>query len=792
MSTQRHAIVVGGGLSGLSAAHTLIDGGVRVTLLEKNAFLGGNSTKATSGINGAGSRTQTEVGIADSVEVFLEDTVRSATGVKAPNPMPAPYPLARVIVNDSAPAVHWIQDKFGLALDTVSRLGGHSNERTHRSASGGKFPGMEITSALMKTYEALADKDDGTCDLVINASAKRLIRDDAGRVCGVEYIDGDGKTRACTGDAVVLATGGYGAGGNHKGSLLEKIRPDLMHLPTTNGDHSQGDGVVLAMDIGAKAIGLKHVQVHPTGLVNPSDPNNKTKFLAAEALRGEGGILLDNEGNRFCNDIGKRDYVTGRMWAHNKAPYRLVLNSAAASNLQWHCKHYVSRRVMKHFKTGQALADDMGIPVEQLQASFQNYNAAAKDPSDPVKNPHKKIYFTHAPFDVSDSFFVAQVTPVVHYTMGGLAISTKAECVYEDTSRVIPGLFAAGELAGGVHGRNRLGGSALLECVVFGRVAGRHALDYVGNKPEPAVGSAGGTTTISIPQTNGAEPITITYSGGAAGASDGKVVGDHVDVIEWDDAVTTEVGKLTAGADGVEASGAPDSDSDEEENDDEAVSFGTLGNDGKEVAVVYGSFFMGDSERDATDILGMCPSGISVPDTIVSGNDFDFNALKDKKFLVVCTSSMYGNPPKNFWQFYYHLKAASQNPAKPLRGLQHAVYGNGDETYIDTYMNVPRVIDLLLERAGSRRFFARGETSEPHTPLGIDMVDAQQWGPGMWKAMQASAGKASTPGVSWDAHWEGTQPNHHDTTTDWELKKIAKKFGTPSTTSIFSLPGAKL
>ena len=202
--------------------------------------------------------------------------------------------------------------------------------------------------------------------------------------------------------------------------------------------------------------------------------------------------------------------------------------------------------------------------------------------------------------------------------MGGLAISTKAECVYEDTSRVIPGLYAAGELAGGVHGRNRLGGSALLECVVFGRVAGKNALDYVRNKPQPAAGiGGGGTTTITIPQTNGADPITITYSGGA-GVGDGKVVGDHVDVIEWDDAVTTEVGKLTAGADGVEGAAGADSDSDEDSDDDEAVSFGTLGNDGKGVAVVYGSFFMGDSERDATDILGMCPSGISAPNDIVS------------------------------------------------------------------------------------------------------------------------------------------------------------------------------
>merc|ERR1712224_692983 len=123
-----------------------------------------------------------------------------------------------------------------------------------------------------------------------------------------------------------------------------------------------------------------------------------------------------------------------------------------------------------------------GIPLAQLRKSFEQYNEYAKAGSDPFG----KIYYTNAPFDVNDSFYVAQVTPVVHYTMGGLAISPKAECVYEESSRVIPGLFAAGELAGGVHGRNRLGGSALLECVVFGRVAGRNALEYIA-KPAPAV-----------------------------------------------------------------------------------------------------------------------------------------------------------------------------------------------------------------------------------------------------------------------------------------------------------------
>ena len=252
------AIVVGGGLSGLSAAHTLIQNGCSVVMLDKNPFLGGNSTKATSGINGAGTRTQTSQGVDDSVDIFLEDIVRSATGVKT-GPMPEPYPLARVIAGDSPHAVHWIQDSFGVKLDVVSRMGGHSNQRCHRTKSGGKFPGMEITSALMKKFELMADAEDGTADLIINAKVRQLIKDASGRVIGVEYMDADGEIQQSVADAVILATGGYGAGGAVDGSLLHKIRPDLVHLPTTNGDHSVGEGISMALDIGAKAIGLQHV-----------------------------------------------------------------------------------------------------------------------------------------------------------------------------------------------------------------------------------------------------------------------------------------------------------------------------------------------------------------------------------------------------------------------------------------------------------------------------------------------------------------------------------------------------
>jgi len=466
-------VVIGGGLSGLSAAHTALDHGHNVVLVERNAFMGGNSTKATSGINGGGTNTQRKMGIEDSKEAFEEDTIRGATGVKK-GPCPPSYPLGRVLSHNSAAAVEWCQSKFGLGLDTVSRLGGHSFPRTHRTKNGTTFPGMEITYALMTRYEELCEKEPNRAKLIVKSRVQRLGKDSQGRINAVYYKTRDGTEGSVQGDAFVIATGGYGAGGLFEGSTLHKVRPELTHLPTTNGEHCTGDGIAFAQDIGANAVDLKHVQVHPTGLVHMTDNHNRTKFLAAEALRGEGGILLDNEGKRFCNDIGTRDYVTGMMWKNNKAPYRLILNSKASKGISWHCKHYVGRNVMKKCH-GNEIAKDLGISPAQLQSNFDDYNRAATSGQD----TWGKKYFDGTPYKVDDDFYCAIVTPVVHYTMGGLNISEQGEVLAKATGYPIPGLFAAGEVTGGVHMKNRLGGSALLECVVFGRVTGSSAHAYI-------------------------------------------------------------------------------------------------------------------------------------------------------------------------------------------------------------------------------------------------------------------------------------------------------------------------
>jgi len=211
---------------------------------------------------------------------------------------------------------------------------------------------------------------------------------------------------------------------------------------------------------------MTYVQVHPTGLVNPKDPNHKIKFLAAEALRGCGGFIIDANGKRFCDELGRRDYVSGEMFK-NKAPFRLILNSKASKEIEWHCKHYNGRGLMKFYKTGADLAKDMNVDVKVLDKTFSDYTHFDKTKSDPFG----KKFFPNMPVDVSDSFNVAIITPVIHYTMGGLKVDEMAHVLGpKDT---VKGLYAAGEVMGGVHGTNRLGGNSLLDCVVYGRVAGR-------------------------------------------------------------------------------------------------------------------------------------------------------------------------------------------------------------------------------------------------------------------------------------------------------------------------------
>lgn len=486
------AIVVGGGLGGMSAANTVVENGGRVVLLDKSSFCGGNSTKATSGINGANTKAQKAKGINDTTEIFVSDTVKG--GAKKPD-------LVQVLCANSGADVEWLMDKFNLDLSLVARLGGHSNPRTHRGKE--RFPGMTITYALIQMLEKISEVSD-KARIITKAHVNKLIMND-GNCVGCHYEKGGATFKEF--GPVIIASGGFGADFSND-SLLAKYRPDLLHLPTTNGEHCTGDGIKMGEAIGAKTIDLEWVQVHPTGLVKPDDADAKIKFLAAEALRGVGGLVLDKNGKRFANELGRRDYVTGEMWK-GTPPFRLVLNKAASDEIIWHCKHYTGRGVMKAYNSGEELAKDMGIDVAVLEKTHEDhYQAAQKTAKDPDGGPFpaypsgkswdeasgktgsgKKFY--HNIISGSqvrkEPFYVAIITPVIHYTMGGLEIQPDATVISAKTKKGIPGLYAAGEVAGGVHGNNRLGGNSLLDCVVFGRVAGVTACKHMLGKDLKAV-----------------------------------------------------------------------------------------------------------------------------------------------------------------------------------------------------------------------------------------------------------------------------------------------------------------
>ena len=238
---------------------------------------------------------------------------------------------------------------------------------------------MVITYAQLERLEDLAESIPDRVKILKKARVTKLVKDQSGTVTGVEYIQ-NGKTSTALGP-VILATGGYAADFTDD-SLLKKYRPELWDLPTTNGEHSTGDGHKLAISAGASAVDMEKVQVHPTGLVDPKEPEAKVKFLAAEALRGVGGLLLDNEGQRFVDELQHRDFVTGKIWENGKYPIRLVLNGKSSKEIEWHCKHYVGRGLMKRFDSGEALAKEFGLPSAVLKKTFDDYNLAAKTKKD--------------------------------------------------------------------------------------------------------------------------------------------------------------------------------------------------------------------------------------------------------------------------------------------------------------------------------------------------------------------------------------------------------------------------
>jgi FAD-dependent fumarate reductase len=457
----RHAIVVGSGLAGLSAASQLLSHRIPVILLERSTKPGGNSIKASSGINGAPTTYQP---VTEPSDAFYSDTLRSA-GHAMKALTAHREKLAETLTSKSASAVEWLVNEKGVDLKRVAQLGGHTYPRTHRG-SGQTPPGFAIVSALLKDLKA-----NELFDLRTSCTVTKVLQSEK-RVTGVQYACEDGEKKELHGP-VIFASGGFG--GDAEG-LLAKYRPDLAGYPSTN-DPRPGTQPLLTA-IGAQLIDMDQVQVHPTGFVDPTNTTSPLKFLAAEVLRGEGGVLLLN-GKRFINELDTREKVANAITSTQPTSdspkqwdVQLVLDEGTYNAAKSHIDFYVFKGLMKKTTLSELDTEAFG--------SIKQYADAV---SGKTRDAFGRVAFANWTLrdpNPDSVVFVGTVTPVVHFTMGGVLINQRSEVLGEDSAR-IEGLWGAGEVTGGVHGGNRLGGSSLLECVVFGRIAGDQVAEAVNN-----------------------------------------------------------------------------------------------------------------------------------------------------------------------------------------------------------------------------------------------------------------------------------------------------------------------
>ena len=485
LTLNKHVVVVGSGLAGITASIKLLYSGISITILEKADRLGGNSMKASSGINATVTNQQIEKGIlGDSVQSFLEDSINSGKGL-------SDVGLLELLTKNSKLSIEWLtSSEIGVDLLEVSLLGGHSFPRTHKGKS--KPPGFAIMSALINILDKFkADTSSATLRVLKNCKLSGILSSEGKKkIVGVEYEESETLKNKLPCDHLILATGGYSADFSSQNSLLKKYRQDLVNLPLTNSFFTTGDGQKIASrDVNAELIQMDQIQVHPTGFIktfkSSEDVNSKWKFLCGEVIRGIGGILVTPSGKRFVNELSTRDVVSTAIFdnckisPHNQlslapdvATAVLLLNELDYNKASSHVDFYVSQGLLKKGTVNEVSETLVGLSglnkvevKKYLDSTIEEYNKAIEGNEERFGRTDFGEMF---PIKGSNLYY-GLVTPVLHFSMGGLKINEEGR-VLNTEHTIIEGLYAAGEASGGVHGGNRLGGNSLLECVVFGTI----------------------------------------------------------------------------------------------------------------------------------------------------------------------------------------------------------------------------------------------------------------------------------------------------------------------------------
>lgn len=486
-------VVVGAGGAGMTAAITAAGEGKSVVILESQSMVGGNSVRATGGMNAAKTVYQDEnefgesagvektlktaaekyadnetitalaktvseqwaayqanpTGYFDSVELMELDTMIGGKGINDPE-------LVETLCANSADAIDWL-DEHGITLHNVSSFGGASVKRIHRPVNAeGKT--VSVGSYMIPLLQENCEK--AGVKMMLDTTATEILTDANGAAVGVKATGASGETVTVNAKAVVLATGGFGANLD----MVVKYKPELKGFMTTNAPGIQGQGIEMAQAIGAATVDMDQIQIHPTVEAN-------TAALITEGLRGDGAILINEEGKRFIDEVGTRDVVSAAEIAQTGSYSWLVVDQAmadASSVIQG----YIKKGYTVTGATYEELGKAMGVDAAAFAETMEKWNGYVEAKNDP---DFGRTSFAN-PLNTAP-YYAVKVTAGVHHTMGGLKINANTE-VLNEKGEVIPGLFAAGEVTGGVHGANRLGGNAVADFTIFGRIAGAAASDY--------------------------------------------------------------------------------------------------------------------------------------------------------------------------------------------------------------------------------------------------------------------------------------------------------------------------
>ena len=487
-------VVVGAGGAGMTAAITATDAGKKVIVVESQPIAGGNSVRSTGGMNAAKTpyqdknefaeaagvektlataaekfadnetitalaatvKAQWEAyqanpqGYFDSVELMELDTLIGGKGKNNPE-------LVKALAENSAAAIEWLAS-IGADVKNVGAFGGASVKRIHRPVNAdGKVTavGAYIVPILEKNLQ------DRNVQFLFDTTANEIIMKD-GKAVGIKATGKDGNKVTINAKSVVIATGGFGA----NAEMVEKYKPELKGFATTNAEGAQGQGIDMATAVGAATVDMDQIQIHPT--VHIEEDGNA--HLITEGLRGDGAILVNAEGKRFYDEVSTRDKVSAAIIAQPEKSAWLVVDQSMVDKSAV-IAGYIKSGYTVTGATYEELAKAMGVDEATFVSTMNTWNQAVEAKSDAEFNRTSFANpLTAAPY------YAIKITPAVHHTMGGIVINPKAE-VLNEKGEVISGLFAAGEVTGGVHGANRLGGNAVADFVVFGRISGQSAAD---------------------------------------------------------------------------------------------------------------------------------------------------------------------------------------------------------------------------------------------------------------------------------------------------------------------------